>query len=221
MLVIDYVEDDPDMAQSVAAFLGMRGYAVRCRADASAFRLAFEAGPPALALIDIALPDEDGLSLCAWARARDPRLPIVCLTARDDPAQIVSGFASGADDYVTKPFDPEVLLARISALLRRAGPPSCGLLTCGDIALDEAAMTVTRGGEAIPLTRAEYDLLLLLMRNKGCILTRSRLLEQLWDSGGRFVSDNALTVAMRRMREKLGYPSCLKTVRSFGYRMEE
>ena len=140
---------------------------------------------------------------------------------RDDSHDIVSGFQSGADDYVVKPFALEVLRSRIEALLRRCGNVSGQYLSCGSISLDQKRMLVFCKGEEVNLSPSEYQLLLCLLQNKGRIVTREQLLERVWDSSGNFVNDNTLTVAMKRLREKLHKPDCLKTVRSIGYRMEE
>lgn len=122
---------------------------------------------------------------------------------------------------MVKPFELEVLCSRMEALLRRAGNAADLCLSCGPISLDRGRMAVCVGGEEVALSQPEYRLLLLLMENKGRTLTRERLLEQIWDSSGNYVNDNTLTVTMKRLREKLRQPACIKTVRSFGYRMED
>ena len=137
------------------------------------------------------------------------------------PHDIVSGFQNGADDYVVKPFELEVLHSRICALLRRAGDVSGQYLSCGSLSLDQVRMQVFCDGEEIHLSPAEYQLLLCLLQNKGKIVTRQMLLENIWDSNGNYVNDNTLTVTIKRLREKLHQPACLKTIRSIGYRMED
>ena len=159
--------------------------------------------------------------LCSWIRSRWRELPVIFLTVRGDSNDIVSGFRKGADDYVVKPFELEILYSRICALLRRAGNVSGQYLTCDRISLDQSGMMVFLGEEEISLSQPEYQVLLLLMRNKGKTITRERLLEQVWDCNGSFVNNNTLTVTIKRLREKLHQPLCLKTVRSFGYRMED
>ena len=173
---------------------------------------------PALALIDWNMPDGTGSGLCRWIRENRKELPVMVLTVRGDSRDIVSGFESGADDYVVKPFELEVLLSRIRALLRRTGDVSGRYLSCGGISLDTEKMRVCRGGALSP---SEYQVLLFLMQNRGRTVTRKNLLEAVWDSNGNFVNDNTLTVTMKRLREKLHQPDCLKTVRSVGYRMED
>jgi DNA-binding response OmpR family regulator len=133
----------------------------------------------------------------------------------------VTGFQSGADDYVVKPFALEVLYARIQALLRRSGDMTSQYLSCDGIILDQNRHIVTQDGEEINLSTAEYKLLLYIMQRKGRTLTREMILEQVWDVNGSYVNNNTLTVTMKRLREKLRQPSCLITVRSVGYRMED
>lgn len=133
----------------------------------------------------------------------------------------MQGFQDGADDYVAKPFELEVLYSRILALLRRSGQIKETQLFCDHLSLDTDKMSVFCDQEEVLLNQSEYQLLLLLMENKGKTVTRGQLLEQIWDSNGNYVNDNTLTVTMKRLREKLHNSSCLKTIRSFGYRMEE
>ena len=127
----------------------------------------------------------------------------------------------GADDYVTKPFELEVLHSRILALLRRTGNVAQQYLSCDGIRMDLNRRTVTCHSEEILLSAAEYELLLYLLQNKGKTLTREKILAQVWDVNGNYVNDNTLTVTVKRLREKLRQPACLKTVRSVGYRMED
>ena len=120
-----------------------------------------------------------------------------------------------------KPFELDVLLSRIQALLRRTGDVSKQYLSCDAISLDQKRMRVYLGSEEIRLSPSEYQLLLVLLQNKGKTVTREKLLEKVWDSNGNYVNDNTLTVAMKRLREKLRQPACLKTVRSIGYVLED
>ena len=145
----------------------------------------------------------------------------IFLTVRGDTDDIVSGFRNGADDYVVKPFALDVLLSRIRALLKRAGNASKQYLSCDSISLDLKRTAVYCGSEEVALSPSEYQLLLCLLQNKGRTVTRESLLEQIWDSNGNFVNDNTLTVTMKRLREKLHQPPCLKTIRSIGYRVED
>lgn len=167
------------------------------------------------------MPDGQGSELCRWIRSHWEHLPVIFLTVRSDSHDIVAGLGYGADDYVVKPFELNVLYSRILALLRRTGQTNNSRLSCDNLLLDKEKMTVFCNQREVILSQPEYQLLLLLMENKGKTLTRGQLLEFIWDSNGIYVNDNTLTVTMKRLREKLNNPGCLKTVRSFGYRMED
>lgn len=218
---IYYVEDDESISQTVKEFLGQHGYSVFVYTTIEAAKKAFGSACPMLALLDWNMPDGSGRELNRWIRSKWKELPVILLTVRGDSRDIVSGFQSGADDYVVKPFELEVLLLRIEALLRRCGDVSRQYLSCGGISLDQKRMLVFSEGNEVDLSPSEYQLLLYLLQNKGIIVTRKQLLERVWDNSGNFVNDNTLTVAMKRLREKLHKPECLKTVRSIGYRMGE
>ncbi len=221
MTEICYVEDDCDIAQAVEEYLTRRGLAVTVCATLGEAKRAIGARVPALALLDQNLPDGHGDELCRWIRRNYKELPVMVLTVCGDAADIVLSFQNGADDYVVKPFELEVLYARILALLRRSGDVSGQYLSCGGITIDQNRRSVSCSGEEISVSAAEYELLLYLMRNQGRTLTRERILAQVWDVNGSFVNDNTLTVTMKRLRDKLHQPSCIRTVRSVGYRMEE
>lgn len=221
MMEIYYMEDDENIAMAVKEYLSQKGYAVSIFGTIESGKKALEHHIPSLALIDWNMPDGEGNSFCRWLRSRWKTLPVILLTVRDDTCDIISGFEYGADDYVTKPFELEVLYSRVHALLRRAGNVQSQYLSCGSISIDKNKMTVFCGEEEITVSHAEYQLLQLLMENKGKTVTREQLLAQIWDSHGNYVNDNTLTVTIKRLREKLHHPSCLKTIRSFGYRMED
>lgn len=215
------LEDDTAIAAALETFLTEKGCRVTCCASLSRARSLLETALPDVAVLDWNLPDGEGTDLCRELRQRWPCLPLLLLTVRSDTPDILAGFDCGADDYVTKPFDREVLYARLLALWRRNRSDTGETLCCGDIRLDPARQDVTRQGEPVALAPLEYQLLYLLLQNKGRTMTRQQLLNALWDRNGHFVNDNTLTVTMKRLREKLGRPACLKTVRSFGYRLEE
>lgn len=221
MTEIFYLEDDETIAAAVKEYLGGKGFSVFRFGTLEESRKALERHAPDLVLIDWNMPDGEGAVFCRWIRSGWKELPVIFLTVRDDTRDIVLGFESGADDYVTKPFALEVLYSRITALLRRAGNMQDLYLSCGLIHIDTEKMAVFCGGEELRVSQAEYQLLLILIQNKGKTVTRERLLAQIWDTNGNYVNDNTLTVTMKRLREKLGHPSCIKTIRSFGYRMEE
>ncbi|MGF0032247.1 response regulator transcription factor [Bariatricus sp. SGI.154] len=222
MATIYYVEDDWDIAENVKTYLKIRQMEVSLFYSIADAKQALLRKRPALLLVDRNMPDGNGDELCKWIRHLwGNRLPILYLTVRGETADIVQGFQDGADDYVVKPFELEVLYSRILALLRRSGQTKETRLFCDHLLLDTDKMSVFLEQEEILLSQPEYQLLLLLMENKGKTVTRRQLLEQVWDSNGNYVNDNTLTVTMKRLREKLHNPTCLKTIRSFGYRLEE
>ncbi len=221
MIEIYYVEDDWAIAEAVKQYLEQKNIRVMRYATLAQAREALASHLPALVLLDWNMPDGHGDSLCQWIRRNWKELPIIFLTVRGDSAEIVCGFQNGADDYVVKPFTLEVLYARILALLRRTKTAAGQYLSCDGIVIDQKRCTVTYACEEIRLSAAEYQLLLYLMQNKGRTVTRERILEQLWDMNGSYVNDNTLTVTMKRLRDKLSQPACIKTVRSVGYRMED
>lgn len=221
MIELYYVEDDANIASIVKEYLEQRDFQVRLFGTLAQAGQALKEHVPTLVLLDWNMPDGHGDSLCQWIRSSWKELPIIFLTVRGDSADIVSGFQNGADDYVVKPFALEVLYSRILALLRRAGNTAGQYLSCGDIRIDQNSRSVSCRSEEICLSVSEYELLLYLMQNKGRTVTREKILEQIWDVKGNYVNDNTLTVTMKRLRDKLYQPACIKTVRSVGYRMED
>lgn len=222
MTTIYYVEDDRDIAENVKTYLQIRQMEVSLFYSIVDVKQALLRKRPDLLLVDRNMPDGNGDELCKWIRRSwGNQLPILYLTVRGETADIVQGFQDGADDYVVKPFELEVLYSRILALLRRSGQTKETRLFCDHLSLDTDKMSVFWEQEEILLSQPEYQLLLLLMENKGKTVTRRQLLEHVWDSNGNYVNDNTLTVTMKRLREKLHNPTCLKTIRSFGYRLEE
>lgn len=231
MIDLYYIEDDPDIACAVKEYLEQKDFRVTICATLAQARQALTLRVPALVLLDWNMPDGHGDGLCRWIRSSFQELPVIFLTVRGDSCDMVSGFQNGADDYVAKPFELEVLYSRILALLRRTGNRAGQYLSCDGIMIDQNRRTVScyqektsmpdGGPEEIHLSAAEYELLLYLMQNKGKTVTRERILGQVWDVNGNYVNDNTLTVTMKRLRDKLSKPACLKTVRSVGYRMED
>lgn len=221
MTTIYYIEDDENIARLVSEYLNRQGCSVSIFPTIAGAKEAFAGKLPTLALVDWNMPDGTGSAFCRWIRSHWKDLPVIFITVRGDSRDIVSGFQNGADDYVVKPFELEVLYSRIQALLRRTRDVAGKYLSCGEISLDREKRQVYRNGAEVYLSPVEYQLLLTLLENKGRTVTRQSLLEKIWDSSGNFVNDNTLTVTMKRLREKLQQPSCLKTVRSVGYRMEE
>lgn len=222
MTEIYYVEDDGDIGEAVKEYFESRTFKVTLYRTAEAAKESLRKQLPDLVLLDWNLPDEEGSLLCQWIRSRWKELPLMFLTVRNDTKDIVKGFQNGADDYVEKPFELEVLYSRICALLRRAGNPSGQkVISCGTLTINKEKMMVFCDGQEVSVSRLEYQLLLILMEHKGMTVTRQRLLEKIWDENGNFVNDNTLTVAMKRLRQKLNQPAYIKTIRSFGYRMED
>ena len=148
---------------------------------------------------------------------------MIFLTASSDEFSVVTGLDMGADDYISKPFRPRELVSRIRSVLRRAGKRQ-STITLGDLTVDTDKGTVTRDGKEVYLSALEYKLLLVFLNNRGQVLTRDKLLEEIWDSAGDYVGDNTLTVYIKRLREKIEQdpqnPVCIKTVRGLGYRLE-
>ncbi|MCM1123605.1 MAG: response regulator transcription factor [Eubacterium sp.] len=221
MTTIYYIEDDPVIACTVKEYLERYNFCVTIYPTIADARAAIKTMLPQMLLLDWNMPDGQGDRLCRWVRSAYEALPIIFLTVRDEAKDIVAGLGDGADDYVVKPFELEVLHSRILALLRRSGQTRQDRLHCDDITLDKEKLSVCCGQDEISLSQPEYQLLLLLMENKGKTIMRDKLLERVWDINGNYVNDNTLTVTMKRLREKLRNPACIKTIRSFGYRMED
>src|SRR5690242_2103749 len=193
------------------------GFTVETAADGPAGLDAFRADPPDLVLLDLMLPGLDGVSVCRAIRESSV-VPVVMLTARSDALDVVVGLEAGADDYVTKPFEPAVLAARLRAVLRRATRPEpASPLRFGTLEIDPLGMVVRRDGEEISLTPTEYRLLLMLAENAGIVLSRERLLEEVW--GYVWAGDTRLVdMHVRRLRGKIGHEA-IETVRGAGYKM--
>lgn len=218
------VEDDSSIALGIKLFLGKNGFQVEhvdCIKSAKSIFL--NEKNFSLALLDLNLPDGSGYEICEFIKEKKD-LPVIFLTVCDESTQIVKGLDMGADDYIVKPFEPNVLLSRIKMVLRRNSKISIetlDILSCGNIKLDKTKQAVYLLDKKIELTVNEYNLLSILLENKNRVLTRVVLLEKLWDNQGNFVNDNTLTVSMKRLREKLNQPSVIKTVRGVGYSMED
>ena len=221
MTRIFLVEDDKAIAKNLTLLLRSEGFTVShaaTRGEASAMLAGnlFD-----LALVDIALPDGNGFTVCTEIKERY-QIPVLFLTASGDEASVVTGLNMGADDYITKPFRPRELIARIRAALRKQERAGQAFEVCG-LCVDTASGVVTKYGREIFLSALEYRLLLIFMNNPKNIITRSRLLDELWDSAGEFVNDNTLTVYIKRLREKIendpANPQIILTVRGTGYRL--
>lgn len=216
------VEDDDQIASYLGELLRAEGF------DTQISGYKKEAGECLLAqvfdlvILDVSLPDGNGFSICAEIK-REYEIPVIFLTASGDEYSVVAGLDMGADDYIAKPFRPRELISRIRSVLRRCKKEQ-RILSCGDLKVNVSSATVTKGEKELFLSALEYRLLLLLLQNKGQILTRNQLLEEIWDASGEYVNDNTLSVYMKRLREKIEEnpqsPRLLHTIRGIGYRME-
>ena len=215
------VEDDPTLIRMLTSFLTTENFLVASVTGQKAAAKAMESDRPDLALVDISLAEGNGFAVCA--NAKELGIPVIFLTASSDEFSVVTGLDMGADDYISKPFRPRELVSRIRSVLRRAGKRQ-SVSTLGDLSVDTDKGTVTRDCKEIYLSALEYKLFLVFLNNRGQVLTRDKLLEEIWDSAGDYVGDNTLTVYIKRLREKIEQdpqnPVFIKTVRGLGYRLE-
>ncbi|HET6699856.1 MAG TPA: MtrAB system response regulator MtrA [Nocardioidaceae bacterium] len=214
------VDDDAALAEMLGIVLRNEGFESRVCPTGDRALGEFHDYRPDVVLLDLMLPGRDGIDVCKDIRA-ESGVPIVMLTAKSDTVDVVVGLESGADDYVVKPFKPKELVARIRARVRRFDEPGPESLSIGDLAIDVAGHTVTRGGEAISLTPLEFDLLVCLARKPWQVFTREVLLEQVW--GYRHAADTRLVnVHVQRLRSKVEHdpenPEIVVTVRGVGYK---
>jgi DNA-binding response OmpR family regulator len=211
------VDDEENLASLVAAYLEREGYGVvSVGSGAEALRVLGQQ-PVRLVVLDLALPDMDGLDVCRQIRTHSS-VPVVMLTARDDPPDRLAGLAAGADDYIGKPFSPPELVARMKAVLRRAEPASDEhLLVLDDVVLRRGGREVTVADELVELRPKEFDLLAYLIQNRGIVVSRDLLLERVWGfeyAGGTRTVD----VHVAQLRRKLGRPELIRTIRGAGYK---
>lgn len=220
-MTVFVVEDDEIIQDSLRYSLVQAGYAVTAAGSVREALGCLERGEPFdLCLLDIRLPDGSGFQVCDAIRARGST-PILFLTACDDEVNTVRALETGGDDYIPKPFRVRELLARMGAVLRRSTPGQPGAaapVLVGANQVDLQTGKVYRNGQEVVLTAMEYKLLLVFLRNRGQLLSRGQILNQLWDAAGDYVNDNTLTVYVKRLREKLG-EGVIQTVRGIGYRL--
>lgn len=221
MKQIFLVEDDEKIARNLALLLRAEEFTViHASTQKEAFVMCAK-NQFDLALVDISLPDGNGFAVCTQIKETQD-IPVLFLTASGDEASVVTGLNLGADDYITKPFRPRELVARIKAALRKAGTNSSSF-KIGGLSVDTASGVVKKDGREIFLSALEYRLLLVFIGSPKSIITRERLLNELWDAAGEFVSDNTLTVYIKRLREKIeedpANPQIILTVRGTGYRL--
>ena len=209
------VEDDSVLRRGLAELFAREGYRVIEAASVREAKGKLNSEVQAVVL-DVGLPDGDGVSLCrAWREAGEQR-PILFLTAKDEELDVVRALDSGGNDYVTKPFRMQELLSRVRVLLRSAKPQT---VQRDSFTVDESKMQIVKDGEPLPLTLTEYKIVKMLMERRG-VVPRNLLLEVLWDDGSKFIDDNTLSVHMSRLREKIGGER-IKTIRGVGYQWSD
>lgn len=215
------VEDDATLIRMVSDFLKNEGFSVSAVTGQRSAAEVMDREKPALALVDISLADGNGFGVFADAKSRG--IPVIFLTASSDEFSVVTGLDMGAEDYISKPFRPRELVSRIRNVLRRTAKHS-NVVTLGELTIDTDRGSVHRNGQEVYLSALEYKLLLIFLQHRGQVLTRERLLDEIWDCAGDFVSDNTLTVYIKRLREKIEpepqNPQYIRTVRGLGYRLE-
>lgn len=215
------VEDDTLIVRNLSELLRQEGFAVTTASGQKEALQAAENVGFDLALLDISLLDGNGFSLCKSLKERY-QLPVIFLTATDDEASVVMGLDMGADDYIIKPFRPMEMISRIKSVLRRTGRAQA-VFEIGNLRVDSVRGTVHKNGKEVYLSALEYRLLLVFLNNRGVVLSRSKLLESIWDIAGEFVNDNILTVYIKRLRDKIEddpqNAQIIRTVRGIGYKV--
>jgi two-component system response regulator RegX3 len=213
------VEDDKEIVDNLTDFLQSEGFEVEYAMKQRDALSMIENQHFDIALVDLSLPDGSGFTVCSAARAKGSP-PVIFLTAADDEFSVVTGLELGAEDFIVKPFRPRELISRIKTSLRRHKPE---ILEYKGIVLDSARATVQKNGKEIILSSLEYRLLLFFFVNKGRILSRNMLLNEIWDAAGDYVNDNTLTVYIKRLRGKIEddpiSPIIIRTIRGLGYRL--
>ncbi len=218
------VEDDKSIVTNLTEFLSGEGFQVTAvPGQRMAIQTLEEAnGAFDLVLLDVSLADGNGFAVCSAVKA-DYGLPVIFLTASGDEYSTIAGFDLGADDYIAKPFRPRELVSRIKNILRLTGGGG-SVTILGDVQVDTVKGTASKNGRDLYLSALEYRLLLVFINNRGVVLSRTKLLEAIWDIAGEFVNDNTLTVYIKRLREKIEEdpqnPTIIKTVRGLGYRVD-
>lgn len=217
------VEDDKTIVSSLTEFLNNEGYMVRSVSGQTAAMDLLAQESADLVLVDVSLAEGNGFSACRAIKA-EYSIPVIFLTASGDEFSTVTGFDLGADDYIAKPFRPRELASRIKNVLRLTGNTG-KLVKLGDVVIDTEKGTAMKNNKDLFLSALEYRLLLVFINNRGILLTRTQLLESIWDIAGDFVNDNTLTVYIKRLREKIeddpADPKIILTVRGLGYKVEK
>lgn len=214
------VEDEPPIADVLRLYLDRAGYAVAVESDGLRGLAAVRERRPDAVILDVGLPGMDGTEICRRMRAEDDWTPVLFCTARDDEVDRVLGLEMGGDDYITKPFSPREVVARVKVALRHAHAPDPGdVLVLGRVTLDRGARRVLVDGGEVTLTATEFDLLAYLMQHPGRVITRDRLLEEVWGYASA-VGTRTVDVHVAQVRAKLGDASPIRTVRGVGYSAE-
>jgi DNA-binding response OmpR family regulator len=222
MPLVLVVDDEPIVREVVCSYLQREGYRTLEAGDGGRARKLLEETSPALVVLDLMLPGADGLELCRWIRGRS-ELPVIMLTARGEEADRIVGLELGADDYVTKPFSPRELVARVKTVLRRAGPQAVGSerIVVADLSIDARTREVTKCDSELKLTAKEFDLLWFLARHPRQVFSRDQLMDRVWGYSAA-LDTGTVTVHVRRLREKIeddpAHPRILQTVWGVGYR---
>lgn len=216
------VEDDKSIVTNLTEYLTKEGYTVKSASGQKDALQLVEREKFDLVLLDIALSDGNGFAVCKAIKS-DHHIPVIFLTASGDEYSTVTGFELGADDYIAKPFRPRELVTRIKNILRLTRGTNL-VIRIGNILVDMDKGIVSKNGNDLHLSALEYRLLLVFLGNRGIVLSRTQLLEAIWDIAGDFVNDNTLTVYIKRLREKLEEdpqnPEIIKTVRGLGYKVD-
>ncbi len=222
MTKIFLVEDDKSIVENLTEFLRTENFSVETVSGQTEALRRLETERYDLILLDISLKEGNGFAVCSYVK-QNTDMPVIFLTASGDEYSVVSGLDMGADDYISKPFRPRELVSRIHSVLRRCGKVQ-SMYESGGVSIDTTKASVKKNGEEIYLSALEYRILLTLFHNKGTLLTREMLLNEIWDVAGEFVNDNTLTVYIRRIRSKIeddpAKPRIIQTVRGMGYKVE-
>ena len=217
------VEDEENVAYVIGTALRLAGFAIsETSSGRDALRLASEDNPPDLIILDVQLPDLNGFEVCRRLRFAGVNTPLIFLTAADSVDDRVRGLTIGGDDYLTKPFSVEELVARVHVILHRTGrTPESQVFVCGDLELNDSAHIVTQGGQDVPLSPTEYKLLRFLLRNVGRALSRDQILDHVWDYDFDGESTVVETyISMLRKKVDSSPPTLIRTIRGFGYRLD-
>ena len=216
------VEDDLSIVRSLTEFLKSEGFSVKQVSGQNEAVTTAQTEKFDLVLMDVSLQEGNGFAACAAIKAFTD-VPVIFLTASGDEGSTVAGFDLGADDYIAKPFRPRELVSRMKNALRRRGGTR-SVVQLENVSVDTDKGVITKNGQEIALSALEYKILLVFIGNRGRMLSRARLLEEIWDIAGDYVNDNTLTVYIKRIREKIeddpGNPRIIKTIRGLGYRVD-